>query len=191
MSDEQPIKKSERAPKTPPRVDVIERSTQTDWDLMLADIVAKRERDPFGARSRTIELTDPSLEPHWINRDKYPDAIPQAKEKGWRPVRLEQIKDRDQLGEYGESPDGFIVRGERGNELLMCMPREYVERIAVAKMRENNRRMGHPNAQRSEALEAFSKTNPEGAERISSQQFRPTGGVKDMYERIAVTPEES
>ena len=178
-----------KAPKKPPRVDVIERSSQTDWDLLLQDIVAKREKDPFGSRSRAIELTDPNLEPHWINRDKYPDAIPQAKEKGWRPVRLEQVKDIDQLGEHGESPDGYVVRGERGNEVLMCMPREYVERIAFAKQRENTRRMGNPNAQRAEAIEAFSRTNPEGAEMVNQRTIKPIGGVNDMYERIAVTPE--
>lgn len=178
-----------RRPKTPPRVDVIERSVQTDWDKMLEDIIHKRERDPFGSPSKPIALTDPSLEPHWINRDKYPDAIPQAKEKGWRPVRLDQIRDVDQLGEYGTSPDGFVVRGERGNELLMCMPRDYVKRIAAAKERENNRRMGNPFAQRAEAIEAFSRSNPDGADMLARQDVTPTGGVKDSYERIQVTPE--
>lgn len=188
MADEKPTR-SARAPKTPPRVDVIERGSQTDWDLMLEDIIAKREADPFGATSRAIELTDPNLEPHWINRDKYPDAIPQAKEKGWRPVRMEQIKDKDQLGEHGESPDGFVCRGERGNEVLMCMPREYVKRVALAKTRENNRRMGNPHAQRAQAIEAFGRHNPDGAEMVSRNAFKPTGEVRDMYERIAVTPE--
>ena len=183
-------KKSPRAPKNLPRVDVIERSSQTDWDTLLADIVAKRERDPFGSTARPIELTDPNLEPHWINKDKYPDAIPQAKDKGWRPVLVEQIKDLDQLGEYGTSVDGYVVRGERGNEVLMCMPKEYVERIAYAKQRENNRRMGNPYAQRSEAIEAFGRHNPDGADMVAGQVFQPTGGVKDSYERILVTPEK-
>src|SRR5262245_44367286 len=90
--------KAGRPPAVPPRVDVLERSSQTDWDLLLQSIVEKRVRDPFGSTSRAIELTDPNLEPHWINRDKYPDAIPQAKAKGWRGVTIGMIKDKDQLG---------------------------------------------------------------------------------------------
>lgn len=187
----EPKKRRGRPPSTPPRVDVLERSTQTDWDLLLEDIVKKRERDPFGATSRAIELTDPNLEPHWINRAKYPDAIPQAKAKGWRGVRLGMVKDKDQLGDYGESPDGFVVRGERGDELLMCMPREYVKRIAMAKTRENNRRMGNPNAARAEVVEAYGRVNPDGAEAIHRQgEVQHVGRVRDSREVIAVTPDE-
>ena len=178
-----------RTPKDPVAVDVVERSSQTDWDALLEDIVKKRERDPFGGSVSQIKLRDPHLEPHWINRDKYPDAIPIAKGKGWRGVRLEEIVDKDQLGEYSQSPDGFVVRGERGNEILMCMPREYVKRIAMAKTRENNRRMGNPNAARAEVIEAYGRKNPDGAELIDKQEVRHVGRVKDSYERIAVTPE--
>lgn len=177
------------APKTAPRVDVIERGSQTDWDTLLEDIIKKREQDPFGQKSHPIELTDPSLEPHWINRDKYPDAISMAKAKGWRGVTMSQIKDPDQLGEHGISPDGFVVRGERGNEILMCMPREYVRRVAMAKTRENLRRMGNPNATRSEVIEAYGRKNPDGAELVSTQDVQHVGRVRDSFERIAVTPE--
>lgn len=178
-----------KPPIAPPRVDVIERATQTDWETLLAEIVRKREQDPFGAVSRPIDLTDPNLEPHWINRDKYPDAIPQAKAKGWRGVRLDQIKDTDQLGEYTISVDGFVVRGERGNEILMCMPKEYVKRIAFAKQRENNRRMGNPNATRSEVIEAYGRVNPDGAAIVDKQgDVHHVGRVIDKREVIAVDP---
>ena len=188
MSDD---KKSPRAPKNLPRVDVIERSTQTDWDTMLADIIAKREQNPFGVSSRPIDLQDPNMGVHWINKDKYPDAIPQAKEKGWRPVRLEEIKDVDQLGEYGTSVDGYVVRGERGNEVLMKMPKEYIERVAMAKAHENNKRIGNPYAQRAEAIEAFGRHNPDAADMVAAGDFQPTGVVRSNLERIAVTPEKT
>jgi hypothetical protein len=190
MSEDTATRKG-KAPTEPPRIDVIERSSQTDYDLLLEKIIQDRERDPFGSISKPIALTDPSLEPHWFNRAKYPDAIPQAKAKGWRGVTLDMIMDKDQLGDYGVSPDSFVVRGERGDELLMCMPKEYVKRIQMAKTYENNRRMGNPNAARSEALEAYGKNNPDGAEEIYKQgEVKHVGRVTTKVEKIQVRPEE-
>lgn len=182
-------KRRGRPPQEPPRVDVIERSSQTDWDRLLDDIVRRREAEPFGHRSRPIALTNPELVPHWINRDKYPDAISIAKEKGWRGVRLSEVVDRDQLGDHGESPDGYVVRGERGNEILMCMPREYVERIQVAKVRESNKRIGDPFRARQDVIEAFGHSNPEGAELVAKGDVHLSGRVQTSREVIAVTPD--
>lgn len=180
---------SKRAPKNPPRVDVLERSTQTDWDLLLQEIIERREREPFAMRSLPIVFTDPSLDGHWINRDKYPDAIAKAKQNGWRGATPAMVVDLDQLGAYGTSPDGYLVRGERGNELLMVMPKAYVHRVAMAKTAENNRRMGNPNLQRNDAIEAFGKGNPDAAELVAKGDVKQRVAVKDTYERIAVSPD--
>src|SRR5262245_37856528 len=156
-------RKRGRPPSKPPAIDVIERSVQTDWEKIVEEATRRREHDPFGATSQPIHLKDPRLVPHWFNKDKYPDAIVRHKRDGWRPVLMSDVVDTDELGEHSLSVDGFIVRGERGNEILMCMPEEYVKRIAMAKQRENIRRMGNPNATRAEVIEAYGKKNPDNA----------------------------
>ena len=191
MSEETPTpKRRGRPPATPPRIDVMERSSQTQFDQILEDVIKRREAEPFGHRSRPIALTDPHLVPHWINRDKYPDAIAIAKEKGWRGVRLEQVVDHDQLGDHGISPDGYVVRGERGNEILMCMPQEYVNRVAAAKVRESNKKIGDPFRQKQDVIEAYGQRNPDGAELVAQGDVHLGGRMKTTRERIAVVPAE-
>ena len=188
MDVPQEKKRRGRPPTNVPRVEVLERDTQTEWDTLLEEIIARREREPFAMRSLPIQFKDPTLTGHWINRDKYPDAIVVAKQKGWRGVKVDMVKDLDQLGHYGQSPDGFVVRGERGNEILMCMPEEYVQRIAMAKTRVNDRNLRNPHAQRAEVIEAYGKEHSAGADLVHQQDVKHIGRVETTHEQILVTP---
>lgn len=146
-------------------------------------VLERRLQNPFGEPSAPIHLTDPAMLPRWFNSAGRPDNIWRAKEQGWTGVTPNMIRDITQIGTFTTSPDGYVARGERAQEVLMCMPADDFKQIQQAKTKENIRRMGHPNAQRQEVLEAFGKTNPDGAETVS-RMGGPVGGVHDSYERI-------
>lgn len=180
--------KKKPGPKPKPRVEVSERASQQDLETLLSD---KRYRarlsDPFGAPSSPIELKDTSKECRWFNASIRNDHIWQKKQGGWDQVTPADVVDLEQLGGYTVSVEGFIVRGERGNEILMSMPKVVVRAIAMRKA-EINQRLGRAEVQRSASIEALGKTDDQGADflRKAARRF----DVIDTKERILVTPDE-
>jgi hypothetical protein len=149
-------------------------------------VLERRLQNPFGEPSAPIALRDPSLVPRWFNSAGRPDNIWRAKEQGWTGITPGMILDITQIGTFTTSPDGYVARGERAQEVLMAMPKDDFAQIQMAKTKENIRRMGHPNAQRQEAVEAYGKVNPDGAT-LANRLGGPVGGVHDSYERIEQT----
>ncbi len=150
-------------------------------------VLERRLQNPFGEPSAPVGLRDKSLTPRWFNAATQPDAIWRAKEKGWSGVTPAMVRDLNQIGTHVLSPDGYVARGERAQEVLMAMPTRDYEQIQAAKVRENLSRMGNPNAQRSEAANALGKIDPQGAEFLDKHARMgggPVGGVQDMYERV-------
>jgi hypothetical protein len=161
------------APKKRPRVSILERRLQ----------------NPFGEPSSTIEFKRQGIASRWFNDATRNGQIHRAKELGWVPVTLDMIANVDSLGHHALNPANQITRGERGQELLMWMPLSDREQIQRAKTVENNRRMGSPNQQRNEMLEAYGATNPDGAEDVSRQDVALTANVRTTHERIQRTGE--
>jgi hypothetical protein len=177
-----------RKPGRPPRVVVRERADQQSLDTLLSDPRYKsRLSDPFGAPSEPIQLKDSSRECHWFNAAIQNDHIWQKKKGGWDQVRPEDIRDIEQVGGFNVSPEGYVTRGERGQELLMSMPKVVVRAIAMKKA-ELNKRMGRPSVQRQASIEALGRTDDMGAEFL--QQAAKRFDIQDSYETIQVTPEE-
>lgn len=162
-------------PKKRPRVSILERRLQ----------------NPFGEPSSNIEFRDRGIASRWFNDDTRNGQIHRAKELGWIPVTISMIANVDSLGHHAVNAANEITRGERGRELLMWMPSTDRDQIQRAKTVENNRRMGNPHVQRNEALEAFGKADPLGAEFVDSAGgvSHAIGGVKTTRERIERTPE--
>jgi hypothetical protein len=94
------------------------------------------------------------------------------------------IIDMDQIGGHNISPAGYIVRGERGQEVLMCMPRDAFDQIQMAKTRKNNERMGRSNATKQEVVEAAANKYGDEAADFLNRHVGPVGGVTDSFERI-------
>ena len=159
-------------------------------------IVERRTMNPFGEPSFDIQFKRKDITARWFNEDLHAgQQIYRAKNSlGWEPVTPDMIADRDSLGAHSIDAAGHIVRGARGSEHLMWMLRAEAQAIADAKVRENNRRMASPNAQRNEVLEAYGSVNPDGADIISRSvrgmqvdDDHPVGlhaTVKDGVERI-------
>jgi hypothetical protein len=61
--------------------------------------------------------------------------------KGWRPVTPEELPQALSFYGFTKSPDGFVVRGEKGQEVLLKMPRSLYDGIQQRKSDDLLRKM--------------------------------------------------
>lgn len=146
-------------------------------------VLERRLQNPFGEPASPIDLKDRALVPRWFNAAIVADKIWRAKQKGWLPVRAGEVVDPDQVGGFTVSPDGFVTRGDRGQEVLMCMKRDDFEQIMQAKTKWNNRNMGNPHGQLQELAQAAGERFGDQAGEFLTQS-RVVGAVHDSRERI-------
>lgn len=155
--------------KTKPRIEVYERAIQ----------------NPFGEPSEAIQLKDKSRICHWFNADISNDHVWRKKRRGWEPVRPDDIVDIEQIGGHQVDVAGGIVRGERGKEVLMSMPRDVYQQIQMAKTKLNLRNVGNPSGMKNEVVEA---AGHQLGDQMAS--MGASGTVVDTRERIAVVEEQ-
>lgn len=168
-----------------PRIQVTERGSQTSLDVLTSDPRYKaRINNPFGEPSAPIELKDDTRECRWFNGAVANDHIWRAKRKGWDQVRKDDVVDLEQIGGYNVSPDGYITRGERHQEVLMSMPKDVRAAVQAAKTALNIRNMGNPNAMKNEVVEAAGRQIGAEAADFLNARIGPVGGVTDTFERI-------
>lgn len=97
----------------------------------------------FSLPSQEIPLKDPDMYGKWFNR-----AISESRfyvaeqQKGWIKVHTSDLASLDAVSGYTITPEGFISRGPRGEEMLFMMPREAFRRIQFAKAATNEKRVG-------------------------------------------------
>ena len=163
------------------RVDVTERALTVPADIWNDPRYRGRIENPFGEPSTPIELKDKSKRPRWFNGAIMTDKIWRAKAKGWDPIRPEDVVDLDQIGSFTKSPDGFITRGERGQEVLMAIPHVVYVEIEKAKTAYNNRNMGSATKTKNEIVNAASAQHGDQAATFLSKAIV---NVEDSYERV-------
>jgi len=103
-------------------------------------VLQKRLAQPFGEGSPAIQLKEPGWTVHVINTrirpGRYHDVI---RNKGWVPVAPEDID--GSVEDFGfDVRDGRVVRGDRGEEVVVKMPAEDYLEIQMAKDAANKRR---------------------------------------------------
>lgn len=173
-----------------PRISVTERAAETTMEVLLSDPrYQARLQNPFNEPSSPIALKDDTRECRWFNAALQSDHIWRSKRKGWDQVRPEDVADLEQIGGYNVSPEGFITRGERGNEILMMMPKDVRQAIQIAKTRQNIANMGNPNAVKAEVVNAAGKAISSEAADYLNAHIGPVGGVTDTFERVERTVE--
>lgn len=154
-------RKNPDAPVESPRVTVIKRS----------DIIERRLQNPLGGSSQPIpcRLTDrkgkPLLEFYIADRTLRPDYLRyMIQDRGWEYATVEDIDGPPE--DFGfENRDGRLVRGERGNEVLLKM--RAVDRAAVLKAQSDwNRRqaLGVKENKQTIVERASSELGDEGAD---------------------------
>lgn len=139
----------------------------------------------FGAPSTEIDLTTPGMVARWFNAAIVTDKIWRAKQGGWDPVTPDMLKDKDQVGGFQVSADGFVCRGEKQQEVLMYMAREDRDAIQRAKTEANVRdlKLGR---QKEAVANAVAEHFGDRAGEFMSKT-RMVGTVTDQYERIERT----
>lgn len=162
------------APPVKPRISVLERRLQ----------------NPFGEASAPIALKDATRTPRWFNSAIINDKIWRAKHNGWDHVMVTDVLDLAQIGGYNKSPEGYITRGERGQEYLMSMPTQWVQAIAMAKTQKNNADMGDATKTKASVVQAASEQLGDQPASYLDKHFGMVGGVTDTIERVERTPEE-
>src|SRR3990167_6808354 len=153
-----------------PRIQVLERSIQ----------------NPFGIPSTPIHLREPGLVCHWINTElKGGSQLHYATEAGYLKVRPEYLQDPETF-QFQVSPEGYVTRGARHQEILMYTTVEHATARAQAKNAANLTRMKNPTAGLGDA--AARHVGPEGAEFLD-RHTRPIGQVTTEREVIRVEEE--
>lgn len=163
---------------------------KADAKVARIKVFERRLQNPFGEPSAPIDMRDPSLVCRWFNGAIVADKIWRAKNKGWANVRPSDVVDTDQIGGYAKSPEGFIMRGDRGQEVLMSMPRTWRDRIQAAKTDANTRNMGNPSAMKAEVVSAAGDQLGDQAADFINRRVGVVGTVTDTYERVERTVEE-
>ena len=149
----------------------------------------RRLNDPFGVPTIPIQFKDPSLLARWFPGAISNDKVWMAKQvQGWDLVMPAMLVDLDQIGGHDISPSGNITRGERGQEVLMCMPRDAYDKIQWAKARKNLAGFARTKA---EVIEAAGNKFGDEAADFLNRHVGPVGGVSDNYERIERKPLDS
>lgn len=149
-----------------------------------ASIIRRRLEgaNPFSAGgSREIQLKTPGMVCRWFNSAKGPDHVWRARTQlGWTPVMETMLAEPEQLGGY-QTEGGRVVRGERGNEHLMCMRKEDYQLIQRKKTEVNEAAFGSTKRTKDEIVRAAEAAlGDEAASFIEGQVF---GDVTDMTER--------
>jgi hypothetical protein len=174
-----------------PRIAVTERGSQTGMNVLLSDPrYQARLQNPFNEPSAPIALKNGDLECRWFNAALATDHIWRSKRKGWDQVRPDDVLEIEQIGGYNVSPDGYITRGERGQEVLMSMPREVRAAVQLAKTRQNVANMGNPNRTKDDVVNAAGKQLGSEAADYLNSRIGPVGNVTDSYERVERQVEE-
>lgn len=167
MAKTDPTPKSDEPLFQRPRVEVLQRRLQT----------------PFGAPSSKVRLKEADWDARWFNAAIAADHIWRAKEQGWQGVRPAELADPDQIGGFAVSPDGFVTRGDKGQELLMKLPSDWRQQIQQKKTEQNTKNM-RPGAMKREVAEAAGRHLGDQAGEFVQKSVSVVGDVRDGFERI-------
>lgn len=140
----------------------------------------------FGLPSTDIKLKDPRFQCHWCNTDIGGNQLGKYLDAGYLKVRPEYLADPDRVA-FTVSPEGYVVTGSRGAEILLYSTKENVLKRAQEKARINSRGMRNV---KSEVVEAAGAQLGDEAANYLNRTGAVVGGVRDSYERVQRTGED-
>jgi Fe-S cluster biosynthesis and repair protein YggX len=103
-------------------------------------IIERRMVSPTVSVNHSIRLKNKGLVVRVFNGEKAGRLYHAVHELGWRPLHIDEIEDRAQIGDISTSPEGYIVRGEKGREMFMVMPKDAFDRIQRKKVQIRERK---------------------------------------------------
>jgi len=109
----------------------------------------------FSQPSQAIPLKDKAMRVRWFNRGISDDRFFVAEQqKGWMKVHISDVDSLDAVSGYDRTPEGYITRGPRGQEMLYMMPKADYQAIQMAKAAANTKRLGSAKSRAAAAAEA-------------------------------------
>jgi hypothetical protein len=147
-------------------------------------VIDRRLKSPFGVPSREIPLKGDKK--NWVvhtfyaspeRPDRHYDAVHNL---GWTPLKKSDLAVTEQSVGFTVNPEGYLVRGEGGKEMLMAMPAEDFQKILQAKSDANIKRLRGAEV-RQEVSQATAKEHGSEAgdhihKHFQQQDFVGTGG---------------
>lgn len=143
-------------------------------------VVERGLQNVFGLPSSEIQLKDKQFVTHWCNTGISGDQLGKFLDAGYLKVRPEYLADKDRVA-HTVSPEGYVVRGNRGEEVLLYTMHEVYRERQMKKARINAKGMANAKAG---AVEAAGKTLGDEAAEFLNRAGQVVGGVRDSYERI-------
>ena len=145
-------------------------------------VIERGLQNVFGLPSTEIKLKDPQFITHWCNTTISGDQLGKYLDAGYLKVRAEYLADPDRVA-HTVSPDGYVVRGTRGEEILLYTLNDAYRARQVEKARRNQAGM-RSSATKAEVAEAAGKSLGDEAADFINRKAGFVGGVRDTYERI-------
>jgi len=125
---------------------------------------------PFGQGSRAVPMKEPGRW-HTYIANTYADesAFLRMKENGWVAVTTDDLACTVEESGFRKSPDGYLVRGPQGQEMLWKMSVEDHRLLTQAKTEANLKGIGSAKKIKADMAEAASgQLGDEAAEYINS-----------------------
>jgi hypothetical protein len=153
----------------------------------LIDVLERSLQSPFGLPTAQIDLIESGFLCHWVNTElKGGDQLRYFLDAGYLKCRTDYLK-HPEFVTFTESPDGYVCRGSRCQEVLMYTTIEHAKQRTKRKQEENIRRMSNPNVSAQDAAQAASQHIGDEAAEYLSRHSRPVGTVTDSLERVEQT----
>lgn len=113
--------------------------------------------NPHGSGSRSIPLKEPGRW-HTYVANTYLDesAFLRMKEGGWVPLTTDDLACKVEESGFRLSPDGYLVRGVNGQEMVFKMPAEDYRLLVQAKTDANLKGIGSQSKIKQDMAEAAS-----------------------------------
>lgn len=153
--------------------------------LPKVSIIERRLRHPFGAPSIPVLLkSGEQFAVRIVNTTMRNGRLYEVLQKGWTYVTPDEL-----VGEPMELgfrvQDDRLVRGEKGEEVLMKMPQEDFEAVMDAKARYNIKHLGKKQSLETAANQAGKELGDQAAETISRANIE----ITDSRERVELEPD--
>lgn len=110
-----------------PRISVIDRRLKNPFGMPSRDIPLKGERRSWVVRTFCADPEHPN---------RHYDAVHRL---GWVPIERDDLAVSPESLGYVVTTDGRVVRGPKGEEVLMAMPKRDFDRVQAAKADANLR----------------------------------------------------
>lgn len=113
--------------------------------------------NPFGGGTRAIPMKEPGRWQTYVANTYVNDGeFLTMKERGWVPVSPDDLACKVEESGFRLSPDGYLVRGPQGQEMLFKMDVEDYRLLTQAKTEANMRGIGSARKIKQDIAEAAS-----------------------------------